>query len=42
MGGLLEGVHDFEPKAIDADNLQGIQGGVRRHENASTPGWVND
>ena len=25
MNGLLEGVLYFEPKAIDTDNLQGIQ-----------------
>ena len=42
MGGLLEGELDFEPQAVDADNLQRIQGGISRHENASTPGWVND
>ena len=42
MDGLLKGVLDFEPKAVDADNLQGVQGGVSRHENALTPGRVND
>ena len=30
MGGLLEGELDFEPQAVDADNLQGIQCGVNR------------
>ena len=42
MDGLFEGVFDFEAKAVDADNLQGIQGGVSGHQNASTPGRVND
>ena len=42
LGGLLEGVLDFEPKAVNADNLQGLQCGVGRQENALAPGRVDD
>ena len=42
MRGLLERVLDLEPKAINANDVDGAERQVRRHQHDRPPGWMNN
>ena len=40
--GLFEAEFDLEAQSVDTNDLEGTQGGIGTHQEASAPGGMND